>query len=81
MKSTKLNKNNINDTQLKEHKNFQVQSESNILSILINSTDDNKGIDNKEGHVLANGKERVEVSKMTDKQLERRSNDHIFGRT
>ncbi len=67
--STKLNKNNINDTQLKEHKNFQIQSESNILSILINSTDDNKGIDNKEGHVLANGKERVEVSKMTDKQL------------
>ena len=58
MKVQKLNKNNINDTQLKEHKNFQIQSESNILSILINSTDDNKGIDNKEGHVLANGKEK-----------------------
>ena len=64
-----VNKNKPDDIQLKKHNNFQkYQIESDILSILINSTD-KKGIDNKDRYVLNNGKEKERTSKMTDKQL------------
>ncbi len=68
-KNKKFNKYDIYSTTLIEHNNLQKhQSKSNILSILINSTDREATV--KDERLLPDsGKNKEESSKMTDKQL------------
>lgn len=65
----KFDKYVMNGTTLREHKNHQKHtSNSNILSILINSTDSEAMVEN-EKILLDHGKKKEETSKMTNKQL------------
>lgn len=65
----KFDKYVMNGTTLREHNNHQKHtSNSNILSILINSTDSEAMVEN-EKILLDHGKKKEETSKMTNKQL------------
>jgi cytochrome P450 len=64
----KFSKYDIYSSVLKEHNNLQGQSKSNILSILINSTDGEARF--KDEKILLDGERKIkESSKMNDKQL------------
>ena len=66
----KINNNKTNDTQISKQKNFQkYQSELDILSVLIGTTD-KKMTENNEQLLFEKGKEQEkEISRMTDKQI------------
>ena len=65
----KFDKYDMNGTTLREHNNLQKHiSKSNILSILIDSTDREATVED-EKILLDRGKKKEETSKMTDKQL------------